>query len=90
MKTLAPLAIACFATATLAAPPATEDPFAASFQRMLTHTPTPTARIDLIELRKFGDDPLQAAVNARLWQAETDWHHVSPRLASSGRVTTRR
>lgn len=89
MKTLATLAIACFATAALAAPPAAEDPFAASFQRMLTHTPTPTARIDLNELRRFGEDPLQATVNARLWQTEPDWHHVSPRLASSGSATTR-
>lgn len=89
MKTLVTLAAACFATAALAAPPAAEDPFPASFQRMLTHTPTPTARIDLNELRRFGEDPLQAAVNARLWKTDPDWHHVDPRLASNGRATTR-
>ena len=86
MKTVITVALACFATATFAAPPAAQDQVVASFQRMLDHTPTPTARIDLNELRKFGSDPLQAAVNGELWKAEPDWHHVKPQLASSGRI----
>lgn len=86
MKTLTAVALACFTSAAVAAPPAAQDQFAASFQRMLDHAPTPTARIDANELRRFGSDPLQAAVNAELWRAERDWHHVNPRLASNGRT----
>lgn len=88
MKTLIPIAIACFAGAALAAPPAEPEPVAASFQRMLDHAPTPTARIDVNDLqRRFGTDPLQAGVNAALWKAEPDWYHVDSRLASGRHIT---
>lgn len=89
MKTLIPLALACLAGATLAAPPVAQDPVAASFQRMLDHAPAPTARIDLNDRQRFGTDPLQAGVNAALWKAGPDWYHVDPQLASSSRRTTR-
>jgi len=86
MKTLITLTLACLGTAALAAPPAAPDQFAASFQRMLDHAPTPTARIDLNQLQRFGSDPLRDSVNATLWKSGSDWHHVNPQYASRGRI----
>ncbi len=88
MKTLIALALAGCATAALAAPPsphaqATQDPLAGSFERMLNHTPTPTAPIDLQALERHGVDPLHAAVNAAIWRMDPPSHHRHTQLAVS-------
>ncbi|MCL4184414.1 MAG: hypothetical protein KJ011_13305 [Burkholderiaceae bacterium] len=60
----------------------TQDPVAASFRRMLEHTPTPTVLVDPQALARADADPLRR-VNAALWRMDPSWHHVEPQLAAS-------
>lgn len=61
---------------------AAADPVAASFRRMLEHTPTPTVLVDPQALARADADPLRV-VNAALWRMDPSWHHVEPQLAAS-------
>jgi hypothetical protein len=65
---------------------AAADPVAASFRRMLEHTPTPTVLVDPQALARADADPLRV-VNAALWRMDPSWHHVEPQLAASTPVS---
>ncbi len=83
IRIAAALAATAVAATAFAAPPAQEDPLAASFERMLDHEPTPTAPIDLAALARLGVDPLHEAVHAALWQMEPASFHLDTRLAAT-------
>jgi len=83
VKSILGLAFASLACGAVAAPPLADDQVVASFERMLKHSPTPTAPIDLAALQRKGDDPLVKAVNVALWEQDPPQYHIAPQAAAS-------
>lgn len=81
-RKLAALAVATagFASLAVAGPPAAADPVAASFQRLLDHTPVTTAPA---VPPGTAADPLRQAISAVLWDKQPSSYHAALQAPAS-------